>query len=1460
MAIVFEYIFVIAFNNKSFIRMNSTGQLQETFTQLNLPFDQWFIDLHDYESMNQRIQSNEFYIDQVVQKNTGKYFSVHIITKRYKRLNLHEDIYFSRNLHLTITLNHRSILKFYGLNPIGYTKAIKPVILTEYTPYGFLRYFLENETNPDNPNALWNSAKKLINIYDIACAIRYLHSKNIIYLYLSPESILLDDFLYPKLFDFGRCAHLGIHEGCLNIRSSYASRYVAPEILLNDEYTKKSDTYSFSLIIYRIITGEEPFQIDDYFVFWKKIRKGYRPKFNKTIPSFYKNLIEKCWSENPDDRPSFDEIVEILKTPDESFFNSKDEFDEYKLHFNFNINNYEMLAKISEKDNYSTYILMNNQTRNLFTCKIYSKGEEELPYRFYIKKEVKLHKILLGFDHPSLLKFIGYSLFDLQSRPYLTIINEYAQISLNYALNLSELNGKSSWWTPTKVLINIFGIVSGMKYLHSHGYIHCNLSTETILEDKKYYPKITDFEKMEKISDDPYKQSKTSTFITKYFAPEVIKTGNCSKCSDVYSFAYILYELITNKKPFEEFKTEQEIIEAISNGFRPEIPSSVPKCYKDLIESCWSEDPDLRPSFHQISRKLEFKEDFILDNVDHVEFQNYIEKVGQHQNKELYNKFEDKIGEINRINIAKYEKLDKTGKNKNAIICIAREISTGKILQAEILFKEIEEFNEDEIEHLALEVKILDKLKHKAIISFIGFSMIDFKKFDRPVILTEIVKNGSLHDYIEQETFLNNSDSDWNAVKKLINIYGIASAMSQLHKNNIINRNLKSENILLDQLLYPKLSDFKICFDISDKNDDRANCMKKSDVYSFGLIVYEILTNKVPYEDDSTLTTNTHFDLLLGNEIPLCFKILIEKCLKQVPFDRPSFEEIISTLKTQEFITFLNSEDQKEEYFNYIYSIESENQVGKAINIYKYQMISKICDKFNSEIFKIQEKSTKKYFAAKAFTKEKEELPDEYEKQKNVHKILLNLDHPSLLKYIGYSPFNHEYKPHLTTINEYAQSSLFDVLEKKEEIEGWSSTKKLINIYGIASAMNYLHSNGFIHRNLSTDNILEDENFYPKITGFNEITSIFQLNVNNAFFDYPKYAAPEVIKSKQYSKASDVYAFSIILYELVTGKKPFAEFKSDFHIQDAVCKGYRPEIPKSVPSVYKVLIESCWSQDPDCRPTFSQVVDYFETEEDFIFYDAERDEFEAFINLLNSQKDLENKEQNSNEIKSININDFERLERIGFGTFAKVFKVKEEKTGNIYAAKVIKSDSDKLSEDEKNCFKREIKIMFLLNHPVILKIHGFSPVNFSHKPQSTIIMEYESNGCLEDIMELERKGNSLKGWDSTKMHINIYGIALGMEYMHSLNIIHRDLKPANILEDDYLFPKICDFGLAKQLHQNPDSMTLISKQGLKGTPAYLAPEVILNEINTKASDVYAFGVMVYEMVSKKKCMKRINFN
>lgn len=207
---------------------------------------------------------------------------------------------------------------------------------------------------------------------------------------------------------------------------------------------------------------------------------------------------------------------------------------------------------------------------------------------------------------------------------------------------------------------------------------------------------------------------------------------------------------------------------------------------------------------------------------------------------------------------------------------------------------------------------------------------------------------------------------------------------------------------------------------------------------------------------------------------------------------------------------------------------------------------------------------------------------------------------------------------------------------------------------------------------------------------------------------------------------------------------------------------------------------------------------------------------------------------------------YKKQGKIGFGNFSNVFKVKEDSTGNIYAAKISKFpilNENELTDGVQLHF-REVNLMASLNHPAVIKFIGYSSTDFEGNPNPTIVTELAVNGCLEKILEKEQNGLSITNWDDTRKLINIYGIAAGMMFLHSHNIIHRDLKSANILLDDKLFPKIADFGLSKI--QN-DLYT--SQAGMKGTPAYMAPEILSDEKYSEASDVYAFGILVYEMLS-----------
>lgn len=170
-------------------------------------------------------------------------------------------------------------------------------------------------------------------------------------------------------------------------------------------------------------------------------------------------------------------------------------------------------------------------------------------------------------------------------------------------------------------------------------------------------------------------------------------------------------------------------------------------------------------------------------------------------------------------------------------------------------------------------------------------------------------------------------------------------------------------------------------------------------------------------------------------------------------------------------------------------------------------------------------------------------------------------------------------------------------------------------------------------------------------------------------------------------------------------------------------------------------------------------------------------------------------ENDENGLVLIDLNQYTRLEGIGYGGFARIYMIEEISTKKIFAAKVFDRNGT-TSFEEMKMFYKEIEIMSKLKSPFIIKFIGYSLHDFEHKPNHVIIMEYAGNSSLLDILEKARKGLAPNEWTETKKLIFIYSLALGLAHIHSQNIVHRDIKPGNILLDDYLLPKISDFGLS----------------------------------------------------------------
>lgn len=186
-------------------------------------------------------------------------------------------------------------------------------------------------------------------------------------------------------------------------------------------------------------------------------------------------------------------------------------------------------------------------------------------------------------------------------------------------------------------------------------------------------------------------------------------------------------------------------------------------------------------------------------------------------------------------------------------------------------------------------------------------------------------------------------------------------------------------------------------------------------------------------------------------------------------------------------------------------------------------------------------------------------------------------------------------------------------------------TKILIIIYGIALGMSYLHSHNIIHRNLKLSNIFLDDQYYPRIMGFDISKTIYQLedgsNLNNDMNlkGNVRYLAPEILENLEYGKAGDVYSFAMLLYEMFMGEKPFENYKRNYKIDiiKHVTKNFgRPLLNDSILPCFQNLIERCWFHDPKDRPTFDQIVRELKENPEFITEDINKEEFQKYISLI----------------------------------------------------------------------------------------------------------------------------------------------------------------------------------------------------------------------------------------------------
>ena len=441
-------------------------------------------------------------------------------------------------------------------------------------------------------------------------------------------------------------------------------------------------------------------------------------------------------------------------------------------------------------------------------------------------------------------------------------------------------------------------------------------------------------------------------------------------------------------------------------------------------------------------------------------------------------------------------------------------------------------------------------------------------------------------------------------------------------------------------------------------------------------------------------------------------------------------------------------------------------------------------------------------------------------------------------------------------------------------------------IYGVASAMECLHQKHTLLCRFSVDDVCLDDNFEPKITGFDFL--IYSDSSKHEIYEYygnPLPLAPEIITGDEFSYPADVYSYALFLYKMFSNSIEFSDRKTIRSPQQymmKIDKGMRPNRPESIPDSYWELIQRCWKHDASERPTFEQIVEELKKSKYAIEeygMKTNLDELQEYQKRIDStiQKASNSEAENSqfnnqlfiklksiflpknNDQKTLNcfIGDDEEkfhnvLSKIGEGATSITYKVVDTRTGKIMCKKILK-----YVENEEIAFKtlqnaiKEFEVLSQFSHPCICKAlfintsEAITDPNISMKEGSknavittiALFLEYEDyslSDCLKNM------NNTLR----TKIVVEIVH---GMKAIHKKGLIHRDLKIENIRLNCIYEAKIIDFGLVRIHELLSDNYSFVQDTMTKGvgTFHYMSPEMLNEEDYDYKTDVYSFGVVLY---------------
>lgn len=444
-----------------------------------------------------------------------------------------------------------------------------------------------------------------------------------------------------------------------------------------------------------------------------------------------------------------------------------------------------------------------------------------------------------------------------------------------------------------------------------------------------------------------------------------------------------------------------------------------------------------------------------------------------------------------------------------------------------------------------------------------------------------------------------------------------------------------------------------------------------------------------------------------------------------------------------------------------------------------------------------------------------------------------------------------------------------------------SLAKKLEYGIQISEGLLYAHAHNIVHRDIKPENIKIVATERIKIIDFGiakphtiagegadkeaELTQI------GTRIGTPLYMSPEQVRGQRVDRRSDIFSFGVLMYELLTYKRPFVG--NDTVVMYKICHEEPEEIrleESDLSASLQAFVSRCLAKNPDDRfddcgevlnalqillesAKKEMAIQHMLTEgRDLLQQDLLNKASVVFSGILQLDPDngealsqlkrISDTEKERTKAKIFNgavqsgdiIAHFRLLEYLGGGGMGVVYKAEDVVLKRPVALKFLKPELTS-NPEAKARFLTEAQAASSLDHPNICTIHEIGETD---------------NGLLFICMafyegRLLRK-HMAEGVASVAEALAIaLRVANGLAVAHERNITHRDIKPDNIMLTEGGEAKIIDFGLAKLTGESG-----VTRAGtVMGTPAYMSPEQVRGEEVGPQSDIWSFGVLLYELLT-----------